>query len=747
MQNPFHTVRTFIRNLGPVEQAQVVASTAVIVSMTTIISAIVVTGQSPRLMDFISILTVGTIGFMSVYFSLRYSRQLDEQRRQLLALNAIAEAVNRVVELNYVLETALDKVTEHLNTPYGWIYMLDGNRLALKCSKGTPVDFLSTSGPLANIPTLWLHQPRVEREPLAANHGVIAAELKAMGIQFWASIPLTGMDSVAGALIVAGREYEMFTMKQAELMEAFGNQISVALNKAQLFERLKQSEQRYVDLFEHSPDFYLSVSRDHTITGCNQTGAGMIGYPKAEILGKRFERLFEEQRQDALYQTVERMFTDGQVLKDVEEKVTASDGRHLFVNLNSSLVFNEAGVIVHARVVARDISDRKRMEGAILHAQKIDSIGNLAGGIAHDFNNILAAILGSASIMRRRITEKSKLFKYVEIVESSARRGASLTRQLLTFARKTETFVRPVNINALIGETLHLFQRSVTKEIAVETHLTVDATNVSGDDGQIQQALLNLFLNARDAMPDGGTLTISTSVTTADAHTTSQFTSIKPGPFILIRVSDTGHGIDKAIQNRIFEPFFTTKDHGTGLGLSVVYGVVQNHGGFLNLESETGRGTTFSVYLPRTHLKAAAEARVRRPRIPHGTENILIIDDEVSVCEIARDMLAGLGYTVYVVHDGKEGVELYRTRQATIDLILLDINMPIMGGREAFEQLRHINQSVRIIIVTGYGKAMVETSSFSSPVGDFMQKPFQLETMALKIRHVLDTPVSGKVPS
>jgi PAS domain S-box-containing protein len=743
MKNPVAAFRLFIRNLGPVEQAQIVASTAVIVSMATIISAMVVTGQTPRLMDFISILTVGTIGFTNVYFSLRYSRQLDEQRRQLLAMNMIAEAVNRVVELDVVLQTALDKITELLGTDYGWIYMLEGNRLVLKCSKGTTMRFLPVNDHSASTPAAWLHQPRVQRERLNESLGEIDPTFKAMGIQFWASIPLKVKESVAGALIVAGRQYEMFTTKQAELVEAFGNQISVALNNAQLFELLKQSEKEYIDLFENAPDIYLSVSRRHVIVGCNTTGAAMLGVPKTELLGKPFEHCFVEDRREAVRDLVDRMFSEGRGLKDAEEQMLKNKDLPFPVTLNSSLVFDEKGATVNARIVARDISERKMMESALLHAQKIDSIGNLAGGIAHDFNNILAAVLGSASIMRRRLTEKSKLYKYVEIIESSARRGSSLTRQLLTFARKTETIVKLVDINALIEETLHLFQRSVTKEIEVVTTLATTGVSVNGDDGQIQQALLNIFLNARDAMPGGGRLTIATAVTMADAHTMSQFSSIKPGPFVVITISDTGHGIEGSIQNRVFEPFFTTKDSGTGLGLSVVYGVVQSHGGFINLESEVGQGTTFSVYLPRSSTNAPLASRQRRQRLPRGKENILIIDDEISVCEIARDMLAGLGYTVYVEHDGKSGVDLYRIRQATIDLILLDINMPVMGGRQTFEVLRSINTRCRIIIMTGYGREGIEALTVRNEVNAFMQKPFQLEMLALKVREILDDRTSA----
>jgi PAS domain S-box-containing protein len=742
MTNPITVIRTFIRTLGPVEQAQIVASTAVVVSMTTIISAMAVTGQSPRLMDFISILTVGSIGFVSVYFSLHYSRQLDEQRRQLLALNTIAEAVNRVVELDYVLQTALSKITELLDLRFGWIYMFDGGRPMLKASRGGAADVLPLDPIPANVPTTWLHQPHVQRERLEETGDLIPPPLKAQGIQFWASIPLRTKDTVAGALIVAGNEFDMITAKQAELMEAFGNQISVALSNAQLFERLKQSEARYIDLFEHAPDLYFSIDRPHTVLGCNTTGATMLKSEKGAIVGRPFEALFIAERQPAMHTAVEQMYTEGLALKDVEEQMVNSGGQTFYVSLNSSLVTDDTGSVVNARIVARDITQRKLMEGALLHAQKIDSIGNLAGGIAHDFNNILAAVLGSASIMRRHMTEKAPMAKYVEIIESSARRGSSLTRQLLTFARKTETLVKAVNINAIIDETLHLFQRSVTKEIVVLTDLTADIATVNGDEGQIQQAILNLFLNARDAMPGGGTLTITTRVVMANAGTTSQFSSIKPGPFVLIQIADTGRGIPANIQSRVFEPFFTTKDNGTGLGLSVVYGVVQSHAGFINLESDLGRGTTFSVYLPHVNVQAHESSRKRRQRLPRGTEHILIVDDEVSVCEIARDMLTGLGYTVFVMHDGKSGLEYYQSHQASVDLILLDVNMPVMGGKEAFELLRRINPEVRILIVTGYGRETVETTTLASAVSGFMQKPFQLETLALKVREVLDRPVN-----
>jgi PAS domain S-box-containing protein len=698
----------------------------------------VATEQEPRLMDFIAVLTIGLIGYMNTYFSLTYGRQIDTQRRQLAAINTIAVAVNRFATLDSVLRTALDTTAELLSTPYGWIYMRRGDRLSLSCTKGTTLDFLSLYSSVDDGKSLWLHQPRVQRERRTEAGHRIPAPLKTLGVQFWASIPLRTKDAEVGCLIVAGSDYEMFTDKQAELMEAFGNQVSVAIGNAQLFDRVRTSEQRYADLFERSPDLYVNVNRMRTIIECNDTGAEVLGFAKTAIVGRPFETLFADDRRPVLRALVAGMLEEGTALRDVEEQILRADGSAFFVTLNATPITDARGATAGARIVARDITERKKTEAALLHAQKIDSIGNLAGGIAHDFNNILASILGSASIMRRRMTEEEKLYKYVEIIEGAARRGSSLTRQLLTFARKTETLNRTVDLNQLVQDTIQLFERSVSKEIVVDFRRSTDAVLVNGDEGQIQQAILNLLLNARDALPNGGTITVTTTLRHADAHTVRQFTSVKPGLFVTLTVTDTGTGIDRAIQNRIFEPFFTTKDNGTGLGLSVLYGVVQNHGGFVSFESEVGRGTSFTLFFPRSDHPLRAARQERRNRLPRGREHILLMEDEAAVSEIARDALTELGYTVSLAPDGLTGVEMYKARQATVDLVLLDMNMPLMGGREAFEQLRALRPDLPIIILTGYGERVVEASAFPGVVNGFMQKPFQIEDLALRIRQALD---------
>jgi len=730
--------RTFVRTLGPVEQGQVVASTAVVVTMITIIVARAATGHAPKLMEFISVFTVGLFGLVTVSFSLRYGRQMDAQQRHLLALNSLAETLSQLTDPPAVLESAMKKFMGFFEAPYGWVYTIEIGKPVRALSLGTAADFFSSAAIPVESLSAWNSSPHVCRERIRRRAGGISSDLKALGIQFWVSIPFSVENAITGFVVVAGPKFSPAQPSQTELVQALGNAISVALKNAWLFDQLNRSRRMYADLFENAPDIYLSVASDRTILDCNVNGARFLGAGKDDIVGRKVEEWFAHDRRDAVRELFDRMLGRGDALRDVEEIMESAEGRRFSVHLNSTLVLDSEGHTVTARIVARDISERKKMEAAILHAQKLDSIGNLAGGIAHDFNNLLAAVLGSANIMRRQLGDDERVNKYLDIVESSSRRGSTLTRQLLTFARKTERRTNTIDLNALVTDTVQLFERGIDKRIVVEKHLSGELLATSGDEGQLQQAVLNLLTNAREAMPEGGTLRVETDGLFADARRAHEFAAVRPGPFVMVRVSDTGRGIPQDLQGRVFEPFFSTKDQGTGLGLSVVYGVAQAHGGFVTLESMPGRGTSVSLHFPRVTIKP--QTPKQHLTTPRGTEQILIIDDEDSVSEIARDMLASLGYTAYVEHDGRSGIEFYKTRSSSLALVLLDINMPVMGGKEAFREIRKLNPNARIVIVTGYGRGTIELTDFASPVNAIMQKPFQLETLAMTVRQVLDGP-------
>jgi PAS domain S-box-containing protein len=713
--------------------------------MVTIIGAHFFTGEKLQWLDFISIITVGVLGFMSVYFSLRYGQQLEEQRRELLALNTIAEAVNHSVELDYVLQSALQKVCELLGGEFGWIYLVENQTLVLKHRRGTKLEFFTGSVTLNDDSAEWLQEATFRNFVDRWSDEVIEAKLEAEGLLAWASIPLERKGTFAGVLILGTRSSEPFSKKQLNLLQNFGNQVGIALQNAYLFEQVRQSEQRYADLYEHSPDIYHSVNRDGAVVSCNVTECEVLGYTKEEVIGKPLIKLYPPELSEDVRMDLRRMFENGEELRGVEGRMRKKDGTLIDVSINVSLVHNAEDRPVLARIVARDITEKKKMEQQILHAQKIDSIGNLAGGIAHDFNNILASILGAASMMKRKMKETDRWYPHVDLMETASRRGAALTRQLLTFARKSSVHVRPLDLNNVVRETLRLVEASIPKSIQVRAELSSDLMVFSGDEGQIQQALLNLCINARDAMPEGGTLHVSTGAATLSALDAAKIAQAQPGGYVMLSVMDNGVGIPEELRSRIFEPFFTTKQQGkgTGLGLSVVYGVVRSHGGFTSLESAVGVGTKFTIYLTRIPETDMLSRPHRQKEVRGGNERILLVEDEVAVNRIVADMLKDLGYEVFSASEGHQAVEAIKSNGKPFSLVVLDMNMPRLGGKETFRRIKEIAPGLKILIASGYSNGMLDDGDFMSRIDGFIQKPFTVEEIAHKVREVLDEPKGG----
>ncbi len=393
------------------------------------------------------------------------------------------------------------------------------------------------------------------------------------------------------------------------------------------------------------------------------------------------------------------------------------------------------------RVVAmiEDVTERQQLEEQLIQSQKMESIGLLAGGIAHDFNNILGGILGYASFVKSQVQKEEKIFPHIETIERSALRAAELTSQLLAFARGGKYVVGPMSLNDLIGETAELLRGTIEKNIHVDTRLDPAAPVIEADAAQMQQVLMNLCINARDAMPGGGTLTITTRRLKQPDAFLRTVPDMRRGAYLRLDITDTGFGIEKSIRGKIFDPFFTTKEKGkgTGLGLATVYGIVKNHGGVINVESEVGIGTTFSVYIPAVE-QAIRRAVTSEVRATGGRETILIVDDEETIRALVKDILEEKGYVVHGAADGSAAVALYREKGKSIDLVILDMTMPGMGGRETFEKLRELNPGVRVILSTGYTADERTRELLSSGVKAFVQKPYKMDELAAAVRKVLD---------
>jgi signal transduction histidine kinase/DNA-binding response OmpR family regulator len=402
-----------------------------------------------------------------------------------------------------------------------------------------------------------------------------------------------------------------------------------------------------------------------------------------------------------------------------------------------SLADTLAGIIVRKKAE----EERVKLYNQLLHAQKMEAIGTLAGGIAHDFNNLLMGILGYTSLMLMKTDKTHPFYEKLKIIEQQVESGAELTRQLLGFARGGKYEVKPINVNELIVKALDIFGRT-KKEITIRKNLQADLHTIEADRGQFEQVLFNLYVNAWQAMPLGGSLYIETKNVMLDEKQFGTY-KVEPGPYVKISVVDTGIGMDAETQKRIFEPFFTTKSvgKGTGLGLASAYGIIKNHGGTINVYSEKGHGTTITVYLPASEAKAD-EAKPDEGDLLTGDEAILIVDDERANTESVKELLEILGYTVMVANGGKEATELYRENPGTIQLVILDMIMPEMNGRETLVKLMELDKNVRVLLSSGYSIDGEAKTILDLGCRGFIQKPFRIEELSQKIREVLDSSAS-----
>jgi two-component system cell cycle sensor histidine kinase/response regulator CckA len=419
----------------------------------------------------------------------------------------------------------------------------------------------------------------------------------------------------------------------------------------------------------------------------------------------------------------------------------ACESRTFFTSVHP--VCDERGQVIQLAVQSRDITeeknseaDRRKLTIQLQQAQKMEAIGTLAGGIAHDFNNLLMAIQGNVSLMLFDTESSHPHRRTLTNIEKLIRSGADLTSKLLGYARRGKYESKPLLLNDLLQETAETFGR-MRKDIRIEWNLEPDLKGIIADKGQVEQVLLNLFVNASDAMPGGGKLFLKTDTVTHREIPRKGYT-IHPGPYVRLTVADTGVGIDKEIIDRIFDPFFTTKKmgRGTGLGLASAYGIVKSHNGYIDVVSEKGQGSTFSVYFPATDARPGARAEISlRPEEGFGT--ILLVDDEAIVLDVTAAMTRRLGYTVLTARSGREAIEIYTKHADQISAVILDMIMPEMGGGEVFDQLKRINPRVKVLLASGYSMQGKAREIMNRGCDGFLQKPFTLEDFSVRIRSLI----------
>ncbi|MFB0533367.1 MAG: PAS domain S-box protein [Anaerolineae bacterium] len=499
-------------------------------------------------------------------------------------------------------------------------------------------------------------------------------------------------------------------------------------------EALRESEAKYSALVEQALDGVVIV-QDGVCRFANRAMAESSGYAVEEIVGIPFlERVAPESKHLVAQRHKLRMAGE-KVLPIYEARIQCKDGTIKDVEISAGIIQYEGRPADMA--IVRDITGRKKLEEQLRQAQKMEAVGTLAGGIAHDFNNILTGILGFASLVHSELPTDSSVRLDVETIIRSARRGSELTRQLLAFARRRRVELHSLSLNDIAREVMGLLERTIDKAIAIEPHLAKDLATVEGNAGQIQQMLLNLCLNARDAMPQGGRLIIETQNVTLSEEKARTELNLEAGQYVLLSVTDTGIGMDAETQQHLFEPFFTTKEQGRGLGLAMAFGIVRGHGGAIHVYSEPGQGSTLKVYLP-VASRSTEDTAPEEVEVVGGTETVLVVDDEEPVRALLRRILEEGGYTVLLTTDGFEAVELYTRLSTKIDMVVLDIIMPQMSGWETYERLREINPEVKVLLSSGYSENGQAQDILAAGARGFLQKPYDPRAVLRKVREVLE---------
>jgi PAS domain S-box-containing protein len=502
-------------------------------------------------------------------------------------------------------------------------------------------------------------------------------------------------------------------------------------------EALRESEQRFKSLSENAPDIIFTVGLDGTFTYLNPAFEKILGYKREEGLGSSFAG-FAMQVDTRNYNNLFKRIRDGrETIRDMAIVLIHKDGSARVFNLSGAPNVDAAGEVTGMVGVLKDISEQRRLESQFRQAQKMEAIATLSSGIAHDFNNLLMGIQGETSIMLVGIKPSHPHYEGLKGIQKQVQSGVELTKQLLGYARKDKHKVKAINLNQLVEETSETFGR-IKKEITIRRELAEDLYPIEADQGQIEQVLLNLFVNAADAMPDGGDLILKTENMTYPDIQGKVYDS-KPGNYVLLTVTDTGIGIDKGTMESIFDPFFTTKEtgEGTGLGLASAYSIIRSHGGHIDVESTEGYRTTFRVYLPAPEQEAL-EALKTAEQYVKGSGTILLVDDEEVVLKVGSELLETMGYRVLLARDGKEAIEVYRRQRDDIDLVLLDMVMPNIGGGKAYDYLKKINPNIKVLLASGYSIDGQATEILNRGCNGFIQKPFTMRELSTKIMEVLE---------
>lgn len=553
----------------------------------------------------------------------------------------------------------------------------------------------------------------------------------------WLGVPLHTPGATIGVLVVQHYEDEnAYTDRDLEFLSSVGGQIALAIERKRAEEKVRESEARLRVLIEQLPAVVWTVDKDMRFTSALGAGLSRLSLRPNQIVGISLLDYFETADQTFLPVAAHRRAMTGEPVTFHVEWKGGSYACH------AEPLRDADGRPNGAICMALDVTDRKQLEEQLRQAQKMEAVGRLAGGIAHDFNNLLMVIQGYADLLTERLPAGDPLRRNAEQIQMASQRATSLTRQLLAFSRKQMLAPKILNIQTVVADMEKILLRLIGEDIHLETSSAPDLWLVKADRSQVEQVIMNLAVNARDAMPEGGRLTIETANVELDSSYAHPPAVLSPGKYVMLAVTDNGCGMDQQTQAHIFEPFFTTKEKGkgTGLGLATVYGIVKQSGGYVWVYSEPNRGTSFKIYLPRVEEAKSAAARDRKPddsAALRGSETILLVEDEKGVRELAREYLQICGYSVLEAENGHTAMELAAMHAGPIELLMTDVVMPGISGRELAERVTQIRPGIKVLYMSGYTDQAVVHHGILETDAVLLQKPFTLTALAAKLRELL----------
>ncbi len=620
-----------------------------------------------------------------------------------------------------------DPITDTLSFPY-FVDEQDSAPPSKKLARGLTDHIIRTGQPLLATPEVL--QAMEDRGEVARN-GSRSLD--------WMGVPLRVNTHTFGALVVQTYSKNIrYGERDKEILTFVSRQLASAIEIKRNELALRRSEARYRSLVQSSVYGIYRSSIEGRFLDVNPALITMLGYESAEqvLLLDPEKDVFAQPQEHA--RLIEEFRRSGR-LDGIELKWKRKDGVVITVRISGRAVASADEPADVLEAIAEDVTDRRALEDQLRQSQKMEAVGRLAGGVAHDFNNLLMVISGYAEVILSNLPSEDPLHEKGRAIQLAADRATTLTRQLLAFSRKQLLELKIVDVNAIVEDMERLLRPLIGENVELVTELTPQAAHIRADAGQIEQVLMNLVVNAKDAMPEGGRLTIQTQNIVMDEGHRRGPQFIRPGRYVMLSVSDTGSGMDKETQSRIFEPFFTTKEKGkgTGLGLSTVYGIVKQSGGYVMVHSEVDHGSAFQIYLPQVEGAAEKQTVATPDAASGGNETVLLVEDEESVRQLVRDTLAARGYRVLEAESGEAGLAKAEQHAGKIDMVITDVVMPGMTGREMVNQLAQARPGVKVLYLSGYTEdAILSDGSIESGTA-FLQKPFSLQNLSKKVREVL----------